>query len=1499
MAKSKFEQMVAGGESGVTADKAPQVATKSKFEQMLDTKPEIQENEVGHQTTGGGLTGGLTALGDALTESPVGQFGANLVEGYTKGFDALDRSALNFSRNTNFLGLAPSAEQQQALQQQFQSQYGEQPANLATEQAQKTGAAAVQGQEQHPLVSGIAGGVGEMLPSMPAFEGGAKGAELGLNLLKVAPKAMGVVSHMAPNQLAAPAQALMQGASQIPGMVQRVLHLVTTGGAGAFTAGMSEELARETQKPGGQPNMLSILQAGAKSAAEATPINAGLGIMGEGIAKGVAKAKEIHLTHQAKMSAKAEEAAFKQSQEQAQEQARQQNLIEAEQKWERDNQRALEERGRRLAESKEESSTKEREANRANSEFHRKQAELWQKRGLQLEQRLDEINSGSSRQGVVDAAWKAAEAAMKDLEGWRHAQATAKGKRKLSLTNDAAKREAEVDRLIKKAEDLEKQFKSQAGKTQQSEEAKALADKIEEANTRHREHLNAHYQYEGRVEKMGSATMKSGAARNDYLREQESRWEQGNKAPRAPQRPTDDTEAYKAAQQRKEDDHVMRQAFNEQSALRRQEADTTERRAVGEGRADHYQNQHAEAAADAVTELKAHQRATPTPPPQPPSAPWSRLFTLGQGKQIPTADDAVANDMAEQRAQLFLKKNQNEPPVEPPTPPPEPPTPPPATVSPRAAERADDAAVLQKMQGGRGNKARTPEWHNGTPDEGRDPEVEQQLSHVKFTLTNPPKPPKPTQLTDAEIRGQATKAESAIEEARLKNEQRPADFEAPTMHGEISNYLTGTLKMTEEEAGKIIQEMNTGPRPKPLYGGIGVEGAGLAQLKQAIELLPPSERNYNGIMHYLGIQRTSDILQQYDPELAVAWAKAGRSLSELGGGMHESFQRTRGKVSFAQMGAGKIDAETLNKGLRGGLTVDERKALPPKVVRAIDESREAIKGYLAQVKPVLAWLQENAKDVPDNAGLGRLRKTLEIQVQELEGRPGGTTGNLENVARKVAGKTMGFMFLGKAANSVIHMAEKGIALTARNPLGVVKAAKQLVVDAPIRNFTKEFMSASEGPITEALEEATGKPLNRVTDIVTGRPIEKSPNAVATVIGLQNATKELGYSSPQKLAEDLLAAREGKGPLARDTDKLVKAFTTIQGYVSDITGSNVQGFKDANVFQRSTGLKLMNLFTTMPNVQARNFHNIIKAGTEAVARKDWKKAAQVSGQMGVYLLGLELAAGDKGAIPKDFEYGIKKLVGEPNWYHYMDTIHEARGILPSIPHLQQSFSPTLGGGASLDQMIKGYIHTAATSSDPEKVMTNSAKALGSIAGAQLLGTMGGGVAIQYAQAVRDGMRGYKMEKVYDHELLGEGHVADIPVKTSVGEELLHTYTGMHSKEENDAAYHAEKSHDLIRWCTQNTTPDQMKELTEGEKELEAVSEHHEQKADLSEALADHGNNPEAQKALKEHYIQKEAEHSGRYWEVRANYWQKRADEIMRRGKKEGPGFQLPGGGAGEA
>lgn len=724
-----------------------------------------------------------------------------------------------------------------------------------------------------------------------------------------------------------------------------------------------------------------------------------------------------------------------------------------------------------------------------------------------------------------------------------------------------------------------------------------------------------------------------------------------------------------------------------------------------------------------------------------------------------------------------------------------------------------------------------------------------------------------------------------------------SDFDAGS-HSSVdtSSDLEGAARLAieEREARKYFDSLKPedkqivirGRKNVPELLGSSLEGLAFLNVMKAWESLPSSEKTYDGFMHLCGIQKNSDIKLATDKELHDAWAGAGEAISKLGGGLFHQSKQLAGKVSFAHLGAGEIDTKLLQKGVRGKLTPDEMKLLTPEQQRAVKESHEAVQAYLGVAKPILKWLDENAQDVPENVGLGRLRGVLRQEVEDLEGVYTGANGRGDNLLNRLMGGLMQFMFYGKAANSIIHAGEKGVALAAHEgPLGLGKAIVDAYKPGPLREFNRQMSPV--GPLTESFDDVGIQAKNKVVKLLTGRVIERSPQDVATTLGLGRAAKKFGYKDAESLAKDLIDARSGTGPLAYDTQKTIDIMSDVQHYVSDVTGSNAPGLRDANIFQRNEKLKMANLFLSMPGLQARNFHILIKGAVES---KGVRQRAAAMAKLTTYAIGLYLIAGEEGPIPREAEDPLRHIFGDPAWYRMMDALHGARSAtgLSAIPHLQHSLSPMLSGGANAYEIFQKAFSDAGKQ-DPDAInkAVSIAKAIGMAAGVP-----GGGVAIDYIKAARDAQAGHKTFKVYKRGLFGANqHIADIPVETNYGEEVASKWAGGENAKLMELSYQARKTTDFRNYVRERVSEQDMRDYVQSEKDIDSVGEVGDSKQEENETLKDlydsgmAKDSPEV-RDLKEKYQGKLAKGDlqTKFWRMRANYWQRMADEVDKKPKQ---------------
>jgi hypothetical protein len=1275
-----------GAPSGATTQAAPVSGGFDADLEAMRQQPVITES-VPHQNAPAGFDLGLAAQNAGTIAA---QLGGNFVEGAAKGIQSMDTAMMNASK--------------QLLPNMPHPAENDVPIDIVSPVHEQYKGAIEGGQREHPILSHIAQQTGQLLPTIPAWETGAGAAGSALSFL---PRATGPLGGK-----------LLQLASQMPQALQNILKLTATGTTGAFTAGMQESVQEQMQKPNTRPNLLEAVKHGAELAAQAAPAVAGLGVIGEGVAKGLGKVAELRLTRSEKAAQELEKQQLKAQQELQKQQNEYNKRIEE---------------SDRTRQAAEEMYLEERiNASAQKAEYYRQQA-------------IDEM--------------KMARKAEEELRQARSENIKNKARRNLS---------------------------------EYEERARVARERADAFNK----------QYEAAIEDSKRELL---AVQKERIAKQQLRMSQESDAANA-------------------------------------------RKGVGQGRAEYFQDQHAEGAVQAADELRAWQgtaadtaQAREASRAAQPAAPKPE-FSL-RSKTLATPEDAALNSAAEARALSFAKK---------PAPGAEPPAPAveasPATMaetapvqtgpssfslSARAQERMDDAKVVHSLEKGRGNAGRkifeeeNPEYAN----RGFFPE----------------------DWSEADI----AEARAAI--AKL------------------------------DENGSLMVS--------------GVPSLDVAALQALLHKIPKSELNYDGIMHALGVQRTSDIFRQYEPLLAEAFEEAHIAMGAAGKGLRQMFNEARGKLSFAQMGAGKIEPEILSKGIRGHLAEDELRALPEPVQRAIKESRAVLEDYKKQLQPVKEFLDTFASELPTHSGLGRLRTAVNLHWEDtFGGGKAATYSNTDKVTSRAVGGLMTSMFLAKAANAFIHAAEKGVALFAKEgPISLTGAIAKAYKPGAHKKFVDEFLSGAEGPLTEAFED-TGIKLADVASskfgrIASGRAIEQSPNRVATVMGLDRAAKNLGYKNGDELAEDILAAREGKGPLAYDSKTLSDAMEQVQTYVSDVTGMNTPGFRDQNVFQRGTKtMKAFNLFLTMPTVQSRNFHNLIR---ELSTAQNPKQHAIALTKIGAYLFALEVT-GDKNAIPKDLEPAMRDLVGAPNWYKFMDTVRETRKAIkldevPSIPHLQQSMSPAIGGGASVLDIARTSAAQGIGSDNPEARARGAILLGGMIGASSLFGKVGTNVVFDYGKAVRDGLRGYSVEKIYSHEYLGgEKHVADIPHEIhgsndteKVLNAILTKWSGTHSKEAMELIYNAEKTQDLREWVRRNATKEWYKEALEDERQMDELAEMKELNDEKNETLNElyeqgyKENSPEAEK-VKEEFNAKSVEHGklDDLWKLRSIYWQQRADELMK-------------------
>jgi len=639
---------------------------------------------------------------------------------------------------------------------------------------------------------------------------------------------------------------------------------------------------------------------------------------------------------------------------------------------------------------------------------------------------------------------------------------------------------------------------------------------------------------------------------------------------------------------------------------------------------------------------------------------------------------------------------------------------------------------------------------------------------------------------------------------------------------------------------------------------------------------------YDTIMHAAGVQWDSDIFRQYAPELKGALDKVGSSLSRLADAS-ESLKKTAGKLRFAQMGTAKTDSDILMKGIRGQLTPKELSELPENARRAVNESRKAIDDYAAEVKPVYDWLKEHiGNDVSTQSGLGRLKATLEGHLESIGKLPRSKTSNFEKGAKTFGSGLMKYGFGARAPLAVIHAVEKGVLMTAKEGIGVLGGIKGAYTPGPVRDFVQNFLGNPSGPLSEAFEEVGGKVKGKLGRTISGQYIEAAPNEVATVIGLDKAARELDYPDGKALAKDLIDARQGKGPLAYNSDKITKAMASIQDYVHNLTGTNVTGLRDRNLYQRGGAIaQLGNLFLTMPTVQARNLHLMAKA----IAKNPGSVKAWAT--MGTALGGLYIAAGDKGPIPKDAEPFIRGAAGDPAYYHFMDAVNAGRAAthineLPTIPHLQPSISPLVSAsGSSVLDVGREVARQASTGKFDEKQIKALVKGAAIAAGGAFAG-MGVGTAEKYVEGVQNAQKGFKTLRVYQHETFGgEKHVADIPMSTDMVKSLSEAYFGIEGKQEQELTYNAQKTMDLRNWVMKNGDDEFKKESLEDEKDLDALTQLHDLNQERDEAIADAKEMGLDSQKIHDKYtaLSAKGDLQQRFWRQRATYWQQRADALQ--------------------
>lgn len=1415
------------------------------LQKMIDAtpapKPKAQPKSFGEQVAGG-------------VEATKGFLG-NMAEGAAKGFEDVDRAMLSLSPSTKLT-----------------SKENARPIELAPEVHFAYKNPIERHQKEHPISASIAQGVGEQVPYLPAFE---TGAGIAGGALKLGAKGLSAAGPMG--------AALLQTASKMPGALQAIAKLTFTGSGGSLVQGMEQSLAKQAR--GGQgkpPNLVQAFEDGVKEMEKNAPVIAGLGAGGQLIHAAPEIAKHIapKLKLMNKMAENEAAAAHKAALAE-QEINHKQYLQDIERQWDAhnavtDEQTQKADMDKMLAQKNYQRGVdqdfKHPTFNKARDLIVQEQVsgKLLPEEATAKIRKLEELHYRHEQEmAAAKAEDKAAQAAKTKAasEGMKASERAGAGESRamaLQKEHDAA--------AAKLAEELAQEKPGSVA------DARDIANSQREGDVGRAAYFNLQHE----------AGVKRGV--NELSQEPQGSVSNARDITTAEER--SGIGAQRAASENAQRDMAIHANADE---LARYESDANAMRAQSENQ----------------SELDRQQQVANKNP----------IDELPRPIVAPTKADAKAVGEAEKRALSFVKQT---PKVDP-SAPDESPT--------RLTVTKEEAPVASPPAGKSENFEQPADVKEGPPSDVNHPywgtpvSKESTLHHATYD-DNPYASPRYRSRGIAGYKqpqsvGHPGDTPADIELKKRALEQKALD-EGKTTEDAIDSAREkrGTLKFTDDD---LRESASRGALAKALVEkhalsteqassaanaltDLGMNGA--AAMRWFGEKLGQL-KSYDQVMHVMGVQKDTDIFSQYAPDLQDAYQAAGKSLANLGS-LTEQFSKTRGKLSFAQMGAGKISPEIIQQGVRGrydftskawkDLTPAERQArlkewdsFSPEVKRAISESRKAVQDYLKKVEPVADWLNENAKDLPEDSGLGRLRRTLNGHIEDMGGGVPRTQGGLAKAVQGGGNRLMSWMFVGKAANSVIHAAEKGVALGAREgPVALAGAIAKAHLPGAYRDFANDFLNAA-GPITESFEEQGIKmPQSKLGRAATGYYFEQAPNRVATVLGLDKAAKELGFDSGESLAKQLVDARNGKGPLAYDTEKVVEATRRVQDYVSDITGLNVPGMRDRNIFQRSTGQSLGNLFLGMPTVQARNLHRIFQ--DIGSGKLQGVKAATT---VGGYLIGSALVAGT--AMPKDVEGPLRDTMGAPNWYHVMDAAHAARHAvhadeLPTIPHLQQSLAPIAGGGANFYQMARDTLKQGyegakgAMEGDLDaKKLQAAATILGVALGKTAFLGLGGGVISRYQNAYNEGQKGYKDMHVYERGFFGnEQKVADVPLETNVVSSLAQAYFNTEGKAEQEITYNAQKTHDLRTWVM-NHRPDEdyWKDAQADEKDLDAGAQIGELKQDEAsdiKDLIDQGyrtDSPEV-KEVKEAY-KKQSSKEGlqrEFWRQRAEYWQQKADELQR-------------------
>lgn len=722
-----------------------------------------------------------------------------------------------------------------------------------------------------------------------------------------------------------------------------------------------------------------------------------------------------------------------------------------------------------------------------------------------------------------------------------------------------------------------------------------------------------------------------------------------------------------------------------------------------------------------------------------------------------------------------------------------------------------------------------------------------------------------------------------------------------------------TAGITDAELQAVTRNKADEPWDASLLLGGGPEAGGIIGAKilaKKIKEKLAGKISWDNAEKLAGSMFDMDYIHQFDPILAEALQKASRSLESIEG----RFAETAGKLRFSYGGAGKIDSKILYKGLRGKLSAEERAAIPKDVLKAIDEARGHVREFVEKGSPTLKWLEDQGAAIKPGSDLSNLRDLLRDKISDFKGMPLPKKNALDLFILHASDLHNKFLFFRRPKTRFIHAYEKGATLLGEaNPIGFGRALWTAHRPGPYKEFAETFYgNVSRGPVTEAAEETglqrwlgggeeeISKPLkfkqtkqNEIADTLSAAGVEESVNSVSAILGLDRAAEAIGYESGEKLAADIVLARKGQGTLATDSDKLWKAMAIIERYVNKITGTNVPGFVNRNALQRNPVAGVMNRFLTARIKQSSNMWKAVRAVFQA---KSAGEAVGAGIKLGTTLAGLYVAGGAKSWIPREIETGIR--VSNPKgWYHFLDVARAARfGNKFSLEHVQPSISPIFeGGGEAAFIGAREALRTAFLSEDPEKRSEAAVRAAGVVFASEVL-QMGGGQLLDYAKAVRDGVRKYEIEKVYQHLMVtGEKHVADVPVETDIPKSLFKAYSGIHM--EDDAEYSAAKGLDLRDWVVQNAPVSTLRQGLKFErllKEQLGIKLIEKIKNKQLGKLKERGVKPssdEYRQAL-EKFTAYEAEDNRmvEYYEMRAEMWQHLADRV--KPPKETPAPMTP-------